>query len=86
MDSGYPFGIFKLLTIALSILQSTVPGYPLVSTDFYYCQMDSGNSYNVSPLHTNAPHRLIKETVSVFNQIIIQCCAFLFRNCVIRFF
>ena len=33
MASGYPFGIFNLLSIALSILQSTVPDYPLVSSN-----------------------------------------------------
>ena len=32
--SWLPFGIYRLLSIALSILQSTVPDYPLVSTDF----------------------------------------------------
>ena len=83
--SWLPFGIYRLLSIALSILQSTVPYYPLVSTDFYYCQMDSGNSSKISTLHINAPHRFIKDTVSVFNQIIIQCCEYLFRNGVIRF-
>ena len=32
--SWLPFGIYRLLSIALSILQSTVPDYPLVFTDF----------------------------------------------------
>jgi hypothetical protein len=81
--SWLPFGIYRLLS--LSILQSTVPDYPLVSIDFYYCQMDSGNSSNISTLHIIAPQRLIKKTVSVFNQIIIQCCEYLFRYGIIRF-